>query len=281
MSAITGKINSIHDSLSEAERKVADYILKYEEQVPFQSVYEIADSIRVSVPTVTRLTKKIGYSNFKDFKVELAKDTSSSVVGIYSAISENDSDGDLIRKVFLGNMRALEDTLKLLENDSFIKAAKAISSAKRVVFIGLGGSGSVAYDMALQFSHLDIQAEAYMDPIQIILQIKRLKKNEVAFGITHSGRTEIVLEAIKMALSNEAVTISLTNYINSPLKEASTFFFCTSFPENRVRSEALSSHIAQLCLMDALYLLTAKYKKKTWDVDDLNFLIEKSLRVKF
>lgn len=35
---------------------------------------------------------------------------------------------------------------------------------------------------------------------------------------------------------------------------------CTSFPESRVEAAALSSLIAQLCLIDVLYLLVARYK---------------------
>ena len=281
MPGVLVKIKSIYNSLSEVERKAADYILMNEEKVPFQSVYQIASSVNVSVPSISRFTKRIGYEHFKDFKVELAKDTSSSVLDIYSAITQEDSDDELIKKVFLGNMKTLEDTLKILENDTLVKASKIISSTKRVVFFGIGGSGTVANDAALRFSHLDIQAEAYTDPIQIMLQTKRLKKNEVAVGISHSGRTEIVLEAIKIASSNEAIPISITNYINSPMKDLSTYFFCTSFAENNVKAAALSSHIAQLCLIDALYLLTAKNKKKIWDVDGLNYIIEKSFRVKY
>lgn len=281
MSGVTVKIKSIYNSLSEVERKVADYILKNEEKVPFQTVYEIADSINVSVPSVSRLTKRIGYEHFKDFKVELAKDTSSSILDIYSSITKDDDDQELVRKVFLGNMKALENTLKLLENESLVKIAKIISNAKRVVFLGIGGSGTVASEAALRFSHLDIQAEGYADPIQIILQAKRLKRNEVAVGVSHSGRTNIVHEALKAASQNEAVTVSITNYLNSPMKDISSYFFCTAFEENEVKAAALSSHIAQICLIDALYLLVARYKKKVWDVEALNSDIEKFFRSKY
>lgn len=281
MSEVTAKIRSIYNSLSEAERKVADYILKNEEEVPFKSVYEIAKAVDVSVPSVSRLTKRIGYKNFKDFKIKLAKDTSSTVRYIYSAITQDDGDEELIRKVFLGNIRTLEDTLKLIEDNGLVEMAKILAKAKRIVFLGIGGSGTVANDAALRFSHLDIQAEGYNDPIQILLQTKRLKKNEVVVGISHSGRTGIVLEALKIALQNGAITVCITNYMNSPMKEHCSYFFCTAFEENHVKVAALSSHLAQLCLIDALYLLTARYKKKLWDVEDLDSNIERNLRVKY
>lgn len=274
------KIKSHYDSLSDTEKKVADYILKNEDKVPFQSVYEIAEALEVSVPSVTRLTKKIGYGSFKDFKVELARDSTSSVVDIYSAITPEDNDEELAKKVFMGNMKALEDTFKIINVKDLINTAKSICDAKRVVFFGIGGSGIIANDAALRFSHLDIQAESYSDPLQIILQAKRLKKDTAAFGISHSGRTSIVVEALGIASENGARTIGISNYMNSPLNQVCSFYLCTSFAENTVKVAALSSNIAQLCVIDVLYLLAAKYKRKIWDVENLDYVIEKTLRIK-
>lgn len=279
VSGVSVKIKSHYNNFSETEKKVADYILKNEDKVPYQSVYEIAEALGTSVPSVTRLTKKIGYESFKDFKVELAMDSSSSVVDIYSAITPEDNDEELTKKVFMGNMKALENTLKILNVNDLINAARCICNGKRIVFFGIGGSGIVAGDGALRFSHLDIQAEAYSDPLQIVLQAKRLKKDSVALGVSHSGRTSIIVEALGIAAENKATTVGISNYVNTPLSKASSFYLCTSFAENTVKVAALSSNIAQLCVIDVLYLLVAKYKSRIWDVESLDNLIEKTLRI--
>ena len=41
-------------------------------RVPFHSIYDIAKSCGVSVATVTRFTKKLGFGPFKELKVEMA-----------------------------------------------------------------------------------------------------------------------------------------------------------------------------------------------------------------
>jgi DNA-binding MurR/RpiR family transcriptional regulator len=278
MSGILAKIKAGYNSFSASEKKVADYILKNPAKVPFQSVYEMADFIGVSVPTVTRMTKKIGYQNFKNFKLDLAVDTVSSVADIYSEISILDSDEDLARKVFSSNIQALEDTLKIINFNDLSMTAKVISYAKRTIFFGVGGSGLVAMEAALRFSHLDLQAEAYCDPLQMLVQAKRLKENCIAIGISHSGRTKQTIQMLSIARENKAMTAGISNYIDTPLKEECKYYLCTSFAESRVKAASLSSRTAQLCLVDVLYLMVAKYRKKIWDLEDLNDLIEKKLR---
>lgn len=279
MSRVTARIKSLYRSLPGSERKVADFILKNTEGVPFLSVYDVAGAVKVSVASVSRFVRGVGYPSFKDFKVELAKDVPAAVPEIFQAITPNDDDFEIVKKIFKGNVQSLEDTFKILNLTNLIKVSKQLCQAGRVVFFGIGSSGNVAKDAALRFSHLDIQSEAYTDPVYMVISAKRLKKGEAAVGISHSGRSSITVEALKIAGENNALTIGISNYMKSPLSKYSRYFFCTSFHENSVKVAAISSRIAQLCLIDALYLLAARHKETVWDIEDLNTLTEKLLRI--
>ena len=270
-------LKSLYPELPEAEKRVAEYILKHYDRVPYESVSRIARAVDVSVPSVTRLTKKLGCESFKDFKVGLAVSTvqPSAVGEIFSTVTEDDSDSDVIDKVFMGNIVSLEDTLKILDKEKVSQVAGHIADASRVVFIGQGGSGVVASEAALRFAHLNIQAEAYQDMIQIILQTERMQKGSVCIGISHSGRTELVSEGLEIARDGGAITVLITNYIKTPLKAVSDYVIYTSFVENSVKAAAISSTIAQVALIDTLYLLTAKMKKTMWDFTTLNRTIER------
>lgn len=279
MAGVIVKINSLHDRFSKAEKRIAAYILKNAEQAPFQSVYELARKTKVSVASVSRFSQKIGYPSFKEFKIDLAKESSSSIEALSQGIKPEDSEEEIIKKVFGGNIRGLEDTLQILDFSKLGRAAKIISTSKRLVFFGIGSSGYIAQDTALRFSHLDIQTEAYIDSYQMLIQALRMKKNEVAFGLSHSGRSTITVEALKAAKKNKAATIGISNYPESPLHEISDIFLCTAFRENRVRAAALSSRIAQLCLMDALYLLVARHKSTLASAKNLDIFTEHLLRI--
>jgi len=279
ISGITTRIKSLSPDFTKAETKVAQYIMQHSEEVPFLSVYEVSSAVDVSVASVSRFVRRIGFSNFKDFKVELAKDSGTQVPDIYRAITPGDNNEEIVKKVFRGYVHSIEETLKILDVKNLIQVARILCRAGRVVLFGIGGSGIVAQDAALRLSHLDLQAEAYTDPLYIIIQARRMKKGDVVVGVSHSGRTRITCEAVRLAGQKGAITCGITNYMKAPLSNYTRYLFCTSFPEDKVKVAALSSRIAQLCIIDALYLLTAKNKDILWDTESLNRLTEQLLRL--
>jgi DNA-binding MurR/RpiR family transcriptional regulator len=274
------KIRSFHGSLPRAERRVADYILANAEAAPRSSVQEFARAGGVSVASVSRFVRKMGYADFKDFKLELARETGATTRYLFEQITPKDTEEEIARKVFLGTIRSIEDTLKIISFPDLIAASRAIRSCKRLVLFGIGGSGNVARDEALRFSYLDMQAEGYVDASQVLLQAMRVRPGDAVIGISHSGRSSITVEGLKIARDKGGVTIGISNYLRSPLRDACMYFFCTSFPETRVKVAALSSRAAQLCVLDALFLLSARRVRPAWDVEKVNALTERMLRIK-
>ena len=108
------KIRSAYSTLPTAERKVADFILENPARASLMVINEIAEAAGVSVPSVTRLARKLGYNGFLDFRVALASGSSSIESLKSDPIRPTDNDEAVIEKMFLASMRAMEDTLKAL-----------------------------------------------------------------------------------------------------------------------------------------------------------------------
>lgn len=279
MSKAELSLKSLYKSLSASGKNLADFILANAERVPFLSVYEIAKAGKVSVATVSRLVRKLGYRTLKHFKVEMAKDSSAAPDYFYQQISAEDTEGELIEKVFRGNIKSLEDTLRLLSREELIAAVKRIAQARSLTFFGIGSSGFICRDAAMRFSLLGFPAQVFTDPNEIFFRATLAGREDVVAGVSHSGRTAITVKALELAQANRATTIGISNYLQSPLHGASSFFFCTSFPESQVKVTALSSRIAQLCIIDALYLLSTRFKKNLLDYERINARMESLLRL--
>jgi DNA-binding MurR/RpiR family transcriptional regulator len=108
----------------------------------------------------------------------------------------------------------------------------------------------------------------------------RVRPGDAVIGISHSGRSSITVEGLRISRERGGTTIGISNYLRSPLREASRFFFCTSFPETRVKVAALSSRAAQFCVLDALYLLSARHARSLLDVEKVNAVTERMLRMR-
>ena len=107
MSGTLVKIRSLYQSLPNSERNIADYILANAELAPHRSVHEFASSGGVSVASVSRFVRRLGFAGFKEFKLDLARETAHGVESLFQTVTQADSDEELARKVFQGNMKSL------------------------------------------------------------------------------------------------------------------------------------------------------------------------------
>jgi len=279
MPSVELTLNSLYNQLSMVERRLADFILASPERIPGLSVKQIASGASASVAAVSRLVRKAGFAGLRDFKLELARERAVPPAYFYKAIEAEDSDDELVTKVFLGNRQSLEDTLKLLDPAALAQAVRRMVRARALLFFGVGSSGILARDAAMRFSLLGVPAQALSDPSEVYFRAATARQSEVAVGLSHSGRSLATVRALELAREGQALTIGISNYLRSPLHAASDFFFCTSFPETRVTVTALSSRVAQLCLIDAMYLLAARLRGAPRDYEQVNRRMEKLLRL--
>ena len=278
MPAIT-TIRSHATNLTKRERLVVDFLLDNVEDVPFLSIHEISKTTGVSVSTISRLAPKLGYTDLKALKIDLAQESSTtSISAIFQAVNPGDTEEDIAGKVFGGYIKSFQDTLALLDISTLTDVARRIALGRRVVFFGIGSSGNVARDAAISFAHLDLQADAYTDAYEMFIQAKNMKKGHVAIGISHSGRSRLTVEALRMARANKAWTVSLSNYRNSPLATTSDVFFLTAFTEKKSSTAGITSRPVQQCIIDVLYLLTAQKKKSLGKNKHLQMIAEEILK---
>ena len=135
--------------------------------------------------------------------------------------------------------------------------SKGFTSAQRIFIFGVGTSSAVAVDAAYRFSQLDVQTYAYTDILQMNVMASNMKKGDVAFGISHSGRTKAVVDAMRCAKKAGATTIALTSFTKSVLYTESDYSISVYADEKNYPVEAVSARIAHMCVIDALILTIA------------------------
>ncbi len=251
------RIKSAAEMFKPAERCVAEFVLANAEQVMHMSVSEAARDIEVGESTVIRFCRALGYKGYQEFKLRLAQDLVEPVEFIHANISFADSTADLAQKVFQTNIKAVADTMKALDPEMVEIAAKALAEAGRVDIYGVGYSSFTALDAKLKFVRLGLIADSYGDAHLQAMAAASLKKGDVAIGISHSGSTKDVVDALASARKSGAATIAITNFSPSPITRASDIVLLTASPESPLGGEVLTSRIAQLCVLDVLSVALA------------------------
>lgn len=248
------RIQGSYVSLRAAEQRVADFILKNAEELIYLTVTELAERTQTSESTVVRLCQKIGYKGYQEFKIVLARDLVEPTDAIYERIEESDALNAIKTKVFAANAQALQDTLEVLDDAELQRAIDAVTSAKRVEIYGVGGSGSIALDAYHKLLKLGIAAIAISDSDLMGMSAALLRPGMVALGISHTGASRDVCEALDHAKTGGATTICITHRATSPITKVADIKLFTAAKETAFRSDAMSSRIAQLSIIDTIYV---------------------------
>lgn len=257
-----GQIRSHYARLSEKEKKIADYILNNPENIIHSTINDVAEDLHVADATVFRFCKRIGFKGFQAMKIALAAEIIEPIQQIHEEISELDDERTVMEKVFHSNIHTLKSTLNLIDETSIEQAVDLLLKAHRVDFYGTGGSAVVAMDAYHKFIRTGIKAFTFLDSHFQIMSASQLTKHDVAVVISHSGTNKDTLNILKTAKKNGTKIIGITGYPKSPLAKNSDVVLYTSAEETEFRSEALSSRIAQLSLIDALYVNVMKLNKE-------------------
>src|SRR3954451_4590476 len=85
-----------------------------------------------------------------------------------------------------------------------------------------------------------------------------LEPSDVAIGISHTGSTVETIDALSVARRRGATTVALTNFPRSPIAEAADLVLTTAARETTFRSGATASRLAQLTVIDCVFVGVAQ-----------------------
>ena len=126
--------------------------------------------------------------------------------------------------------------------------------ARRIEAYGSGGSAVITADIEHRFSRFGIPVRAYSDQHMQVSSAALLHRGDVVIAVSHSGSNQDVLQAARIAKSNEATVIGITSHLRSPLGQVSDILLHGMAREVNYRSEAMSSRLVHLAIIDVLYV---------------------------
>lgn len=258
-------IRSRYDSLTAAEKRIADYVLLHEAEVPGLSIREFAENARVAQSAIIRCCKSLGFEGYPQLKLALAADLSKNRQLNYAPyIFPEDSPAEIVEKVFSANVKALHDTADQLNQTQIEQILDRLAAARHICLYGVGTSASMVTELQYRLMQLGYDAFAYTDPVSMRISTLNLDKQDVALAISYSGRTEPTVQAMELAGEAGAETVCITGFPDSPLAKLCRCPVCVCSDEVRYPVEAMSAKIAQLSLIYALTTaLSARHYEDT------------------
>jgi len=277
------KIKKFYAVLLPSEKKAADYVLLHTHDVSSMSLAQLSTEAGVSEPTIIRFVRKIGCDGFSVFKMGLMKDWGREITSekphkllVDLHIKETDKIEDIPSKIIGLTVKALEDTLKIINTDEYIRSVAMISTSNIIDIYGVGNSGSIAGDFMNKLIRIGLNCRQYSDSHLQQICAGHLTGQDLAIAISHSGSTIDTVKALEIARKSGAKTMAITNYKGRNISRYADVTLYTGDVETMFYSETMASRISQLAIVDMLYMgvLLSNYDLYTKRLDKVNLLVK-------
>ena len=257
----TVRIRALMPTLAPAERRVAERVIADPTAVAASTISSLARDCQTSETTVIRFCRAVGFTGYPALRLALAAENGRSGADSRELTGDIAADDDLdkvVAKIAFADARAVEETAQQLDIYALHQVIDALVAAPRVDVYGVGASGFVALDFQQKLHRIGRVAFAWADPHMALTSAALLTKGDVAVAISHSGATEDTLQALELAQRSGATTVALTNFPRSPLAAGADHVLTTAARETTFRSGATASRLAQLTVVDCVFVGVAQ-----------------------
>lgn len=183
--------------LTEKEKYYIQQIEYHSGEIPFLSIHELSQRIFTSPASLSRLVKKIGYKNYKEFRQSFIIDSNKS--------TKNNSLETHIDFIF--------NTYPQIINECVIPK---ILEAHRIFIVSFGPSAAIAQELGNSLNILNIDYIIIHDS-DFISQLQSLiTSNDIVIYISYSG-SDYLMEQLAVQFKNQYQQLLFTSTLNSPL----------------------------------------------------------------
>lgn len=236
-------------------KNIGEYILANPQDVSKSSITDLAKATGASEATISRFCKTLGFKGFQELKYQLALWATAKAPtpsAIHDQIYPQDDAATMVSKIFAAHIQGLKDTMELTNPTHIATAIATLANATHIEFWGNGGSAALALDAYHKFFKTGIPGAYHSDPHFQSMSVYTIPVGAVIFAISHSGSNRQLLDVLTLAKTRGLHIVGVSSYLNCPLSKLADITLCTPTSEIRFRSEATSSRVATLGIIDVL-----------------------------
>lgn len=260
---IHNRIVSIKEELPNSERKIADFILAYPDQVISMTANKLAIASDTSPATVIRFCRSIDIPSFTELKLKISAEISTPNYTTDTDVVPGEAVAETKSKLLANAYRSMKETVDILDDETLMHAVECLHKAPTIYVFGIGASGLVAENLAQKLNRIGKITQCFTDTHLLLSSIASASKNSVFFGISNSGETDEVNYMVQVAKERGLQTIGLSQFGSNALNQSVDISLKTvRGTESTLRSAATSSLMGQFMAIDILFYA---YISKNYD----------------
>lgn len=258
-------IEETYHSLTKVEKKVADYVLQNPRQVLFMSITDLADACQVGETSVYRFCRTMNLQGYQEFKMQLSLGMSEQDEE-WAPREDNQSLEKTLKesaeRLLQKHAEALEETYRLLNQESFEGFLERMEKARRIFFFGISDSQLIAQEAGNKFMSISGKAYSIADPHMQAVTAASMTEEDFLVFLSYSGATKDNIYTAKIARQAGAGIGCITRFRKSPLSAYCDVVLQSGVNEGPMEGGSVSAKIGQMYLIDLLY---QEYRRRNYE----------------
>jgi DNA-binding MurR/RpiR family transcriptional regulator len=232
------KLEENRYKLNENEEEILEYLLNLHEKVTSMTIREVATQFYTVPNTIVRMTQKLGFEGFSQFKSEMSK----TLTAEENMIEITSLDEKIVK------------TKQLLNKEVVKEIVHCLHEAENILFFAVGLSRFPAEEFSERLKIIGKRSQTFIDPHVMKHNAKLLTKRDVAIAISLSGQaSNNVLAATTRANVAGAKTISLTGFSANKLAHITDYQLYGYTSETRIDGIDAADRFSLHYLVNVLY----------------------------
>lgn len=230
------KVSIHYSNLTKSEQATCNLIIESPAIVVEKPIAEAAEIYQVSPSSIVRLSKKLGYKGYSEFRYALEafqKDT----------LYQKENKKTLYNQVIQIYRSTLDELNNELDEDKILKLVSSLSE-KNIKTVGIGSSALAAHQLANSLCVENKWAECIDDNVKITLLEGNLSKSDSIIFFTVSASSEFYYKEAKKWKNSGAEIIVITTNPEGKLNHLADLTI--SLPSLPLTTLQFSKHIRYL-----------------------------------
>lgn len=251
------------DNFTAAETSLAEYILNNIENVHRMSLQDLAKASYVSKPSVIRLYRKVGCTNYREFSIALQLEKirmdNQAPIENSSVFFETENNMELAEKICLISKQIVDNCLAAIERKSLDGIVEALYRAEKIYLYHLKNVEDEARTFVNRMSSINREPIVIDRNGDYQSQINAIGKNDAVI-IVSFGELDTDDDILNMLGKSEAPRILVTT-MNDPYYRVDSDFIFYTYPNGNdfIRN---NEFVSRMSLLLGLNIIQSCLNKK-------------------
>lgn len=256
MASCLKSISDQYDRLSYSEKLFSDYVLIHPSDIIQMSIHELAYTLGISPATIIGAVKKLGFSGYKDFKIQLASETNNPIRQQKEMLPAGENQQkNTYASVAKSNIVALEESISMVRFENFEKAVEHLIKASHICFFGIGSSALLANEAFDLIFRLGLDCSYIQERDHQFFRASVMKSTNVAVIVSQTGVNKDNLRLAELLKKQGVPIIGISNYTGTPFAKLVDVLLAPLNQVSLMHDNHYTFRIPIFCVIETLYYM--------------------------